>query len=424
MSRSIAVRLIVSFVLVSAATGIMAVTASAQTLVSAKAGLINDVNGPVFVNDGISSKPAQVGYQMEREFRLRTESDGRAELLLNPGSYLRVSADTDLSVLENAPDQMQVGLDRGTIIVEAGSFLPDEVELEVVTSAGSIRLMKNGIYRIEASEDGRASLKVFEGEALVPSATAQLERCKKGRVAILGPDAGQLALSRFDTRQQDGFDRWSASRASTLLAANTALANATNPSSIRLLTYSGYGSPFGYSGWNSGFWGWSSANSCYTYFPAPWSSGFRSPYGWSYGNCGCNSWFYPFYNRYAGSYSPGYGIIASGGENGGRGNRPYYGPGGRGERRGARDTGPVYGVGGRGDHRGAREAGPTYGAGGRGDHRGARGEGSGGGRVHSGGGGGSHSQPSAPSHSASGGGHGGGGGGAAHGGRGGNKGNE
>lgn len=396
VSLSIASRLSLSLVFACAAIGVLAVTSSAQTLVSAKAGLINDVTGEVSVNDGISSKPAKVGVQMEREFRLSTESDGRAELLLNPGSYLRLSSDTQMTILDNSPGQMRVGLDRGTMIVEAGSFQRNEVELEVVTPAGSIRLVKNGIYRIEASDDGRATLSVYDGEALVPTTRGELERGKKGRMAVLGPAVGQLAITKFDPRNQDGFARWSAARASTLLAANAALASAQDPSSIRLLTYSPFGDPFGYPGWGSGFWGWSSFSSCYTFFPAPGYGGFRSPYGWNYGGCGCNGWFYPWANRQWGDYYPwSFGYRAPSGTGGGgavRGNRPPYGPGGRGDHRGARDLGPTGGggenpLGARGgDHRGVRE---HPGGGGRGGGNHPSGD-------HSGGGG--RAAPSAPSH--------------------------
>lgn len=435
MSRQKSYHLVLGFCFALAVTGLMASATNAQTLVSAKAGLVNNVTGGVVADDGIAPMPAEVGFQLEPDFHLITNSGGRAELLLNPGSFIRVDGNTDFSMLDNSPDNMRVGLQYGTMIVEAGSFMKNEVELEVVTSAGNIRIIKNGIYRIDVGSDGRTTLRVFNGEAMVPSRNGEMRSCTKGRRADLTPGDGLLAINKFDTNDQDSFDQWSAQRASLLLAANTELSEAQDPSQVRLLTYGG-SRGYGYPGWGSGFWGWNSYRSCYTFFPAPWYSGFRSPYGYGYGGCGCGNWFHNWSNWYGpgGSYYPNGGGISSLPPNGGGGGhknknkKPQYGPGGRGENPGGYERPPSGGgqhVSRENGSRGVREERPAGGGGGHQNRGSAPDRGSSGGGGGNGGNRGSSPSPrmdggSSPGMSGGGGGgakagsSGGGGGGGGH----------
>src|SRR5438105_1364154 len=68
--------------------------ASAQHLISTKAGFVNRVEGKVFIQrqDSENGEPgrASLGTQMRDGDWLITAADSRAEILLNPGSYLRM----------------------------------------------------------------------------------------------------------------------------------------------------------------------------------------------------------------------------------------------------------------------------------------------------------------------------------------------
>src|SRR5690348_4431182 len=66
-----------------------------QYLISAKAGGVNVVSGSVTVtrNDGTAGRLV-AGESLATGDKVETGGDGRAEVLLNPGSYLRVNSNS------------------------------------------------------------------------------------------------------------------------------------------------------------------------------------------------------------------------------------------------------------------------------------------------------------------------------------------
>src|SRR5207244_1975874 len=92
--------------------------ASAQYVVSAKAGLVNYVDHRVTVKheDGNTEK-ARVGLQLENGDVI--DSQGRIEILLNPGAVLRLERGSLLKVVETKFSNMRFDLDAGAALVEA-----------------------------------------------------------------------------------------------------------------------------------------------------------------------------------------------------------------------------------------------------------------------------------------------------------------
>src|SRR5262245_63553243 len=90
-------------------------------VISAKAGGINAITGQASVHSKGETEWQQlmVTDDLNAGDRVRTSNDGRVEVLLNPGSYLRVGGDSEVELSDNSLANLEVRLIRGTAIVEA-----------------------------------------------------------------------------------------------------------------------------------------------------------------------------------------------------------------------------------------------------------------------------------------------------------------
>jgi hypothetical protein len=234
----------------------------------------------------------------------RTE-DGRAEILLTPGVFLRLGENSAVRMLSTRLTDTRVELLSGSAIIECNE-IPKDNAVELVYKKDSIGLQKQGLYRLDTEP---AHFQVFEGEAIVTDPSGQLT-LKGGKQTNL---AGVLMAENFDRKadDQDALYRWSDRRASYVAQANVASASAAGNN------YSGVGSVYGGSGYGGyglgglgfgglgygglgfynpaylGGWAFNPAFGMYTYLPY---SGFGySPFGYTY------------YSPTTVAYAPSYG---------------------------------------------------------------------------------------------------------------------
>jgi hypothetical protein len=282
-------------------------------LVSAKSGIVNLVDGEV------SSKPAKAGWAAMFESQdsnwkklivgdavrmndsLKTDVSSRAEVLLTPGSYLRMGDDTELVFQFDGDYRQKLDLKRGSIIVESSV----DSWVLVATPKSDVHLIRSGLYRINALPD-RVEIAVYEGVAFAGDTEV-----KPGRRAVFGN--GEPQMAKFDRKKgMDLLDQWSKDRAKTLIGLNRQL-------SARALRSSGLISSL------DNVWIYDRFCGCYTFLP--WSRGFASPYGWNYAVC--NPYFSqrPYWYG-GGGYAGGGG--GGGGSRSGGGGHGNYGGGGSG----------------------------------------------------------------------------------------------
>jgi hypothetical protein len=228
-----------------------------QQIISAQSGTVQYVEGTVFAN----------GQRVERKFgqfpalrqgeELRTE-DGRAEVLLTPGAFLRVSDHSSVRMVSNRLSDTRVEVLTGSVMVECDELLKDNA-VSLVYQGDSIQLQKHGLYRLDTAP---AEFRVYDGEAVVQSASGET-RLKPGKKADLD---GVLVAQRFDRKlSADDFYQWSSQRSSNL-------AYATVTASQSVLNA---GTP-----WHAGGWMWSSLLDEYTYLPG--AGLLYSPFGWGF----------------------------------------------------------------------------------------------------------------------------------------------
>src|SRR4029450_7178968 len=130
----------------AAAITLAGLPAYAQSVISAHSGLIHYVEGRVLL-DG---KPVEVkvtalpGIKEGKEFR--TE-DGRAEVLLNPGVFLRMGENSALRMVSNKLSDTRVEFLSGSMIIESnGDLAQKEDNVTVLYKGASVQLRKRGIY--------------------------------------------------------------------------------------------------------------------------------------------------------------------------------------------------------------------------------------------------------------------------------------
>ena len=88
--------------------------------------------------------------------RIETGSMDRVEILLNPGSFLRVAENSIVRINETKLDNVRIALDKGIVIVESSVFDKKVHALRIETAAGEIAVQKEGLYRFEAGPEHTA----------------------------------------------------------------------------------------------------------------------------------------------------------------------------------------------------------------------------------------------------------------------------
>ncbi len=238
------------------ALALSSVGASAQSVISARSGLIHYSEGRVYLQEKPVENHLGTFPEVKENQVLRTDK-GRAEVLLNPGVFLRIGEDSSFKMITNRLIDTRLEVLSGTAIVEADELAKDNA-VTVVYKDASIRVAKKGLYRVDTSPE---ELRVYDGEAVVQAAGRNIQ-VKEGRLLTLN---GEYALDKFDKTTGDALNRWSRRRGEYLSMANV--------SAARSLLDSGMA-------WNSSGWYWNPFYGAYTFVPLRGS--FYSPYGFQF----------------------------------------------------------------------------------------------------------------------------------------------
>ncbi len=190
--------------------GIVAVPAVPQSVISAKSGLVHYTQGRVLLAG--RAVQTQLGQypQMKEADTLQT-AKGRAEVLLNPGVFLRVDEDSSIRLSSGLLTESKVELVSGAAVLEAVQVSKNNT-VTMAFGNSTISIRKQGLYRLEANPP---ALRVFDGKALVQCGDRQME-IGKGKVLSLD---GSWVTLKFNPKQLDALDRWSTRRATSLAVA-------------------------------------------------------------------------------------------------------------------------------------------------------------------------------------------------------------
>jgi hypothetical protein len=322
-----------SLLLLSLATLFTPVFAQQQQGVNpARPGTLNYVEGQASI-DGQQVTSGSIGHAELQAGQYLATGNGKAELLLTPGIFLRLDDNSTVKMIQPDLTHTEVSLERGHAQVEADQLYPQNTIL-IDQKNGQTQIVKNGLYDFNADNN---TVRTFNGQALVfPGSDRQSNvkpiEVKGDRQITLAGEA--VKTVKFDKNSsEDDLYRWGSLRSQYLGQANLELAS----------RYADYGP--NYVGWGPG-WFWDSAFYGYTWMPGdglfwnPYGFGFYSPFylyggGFVYGR----GYYHPGYGYrggYAvhGSFSHAPGASAAfrgggGGFSGGGGGGGFHG-GGRG----------------------------------------------------------------------------------------------
>lgn len=148
--------------------------------------------------------------------RLNT-TDGRAEIYLGNGNYIRLDEKTKIDFM-NLPKK---GYDLARIRVWSGNVyfhvmsLEEEKSIEIHTSYVSIYVLEVGLYRIDVRQNRETEIFVFEGMVEAAGESGSVLIKNEQRLEVSNASFTSRP-SRFIASAEDSFDRWSSSRDSQI----------------------------------------------------------------------------------------------------------------------------------------------------------------------------------------------------------------
>ena len=331
--------------------------ASVQAAALAQPGTVNYVEGQVLL-DGQTLGETSVGTARLAAGDSLATQDGRTEILLTPGVFLRAGKNSTVEMVSPDLANTTVAVQKGRALVEVTEIHPEN-DLRIREDGASVRILKAGLYDFDAD---RGSVRVFDGKASL-EASGRLLELKSGHLLDLNA-AGKPKAQKFDkAAYEDDLYRWSSLRSSYLTEANVDVARR-------------YAGGYGWSPsvWYGDGWYWDPWFDAYTFLPG--DGIFYSPFGWG------------FYSPWFVGGAPYFGYVGGYYHHFGPGYRPRYFAGTRayGSRGHAYSVGGTNGLSSRG-FGGRASGGRAFGGGSVG---GFRGGGFGGGGGFHGGGGGFH----------------------------------
>lgn len=244
-----------------------------QYVISAKAGKVNHAEGTVSVtrNEGRGGLLLR-GDHLEKGERVATGGDSLAEVLLNPGSYLRLGENTEFEFKDTSLDDLRLTVHRGSAILEV--VTTSDFKVTVYTPKSRVTIVNSGVYRVDVEADGTGLASVVEGRAVIGEKNVAI--VKEGQTGTL--NGGAVAVAKFDKNKRDVFADWSRSRAKEQAKMASNLKNKNVRTS--LLT-----------SFNRGWWGRDQSFGVWVYDPRfgrycflPYWADWYSPYGYSYGS--------------------------------------------------------------------------------------------------------------------------------------------
>lgn len=204
-----------------------------QSVISARAGVVHYLEGEVKAGkpDAMEPVEARVGgrYTEVKEGQALATGLGRAEILLNPGVFLRLGEDSAIQMISTRLVDTRLELTKGVALIEVAEVNLDN-NATILVGDTSVQFRKPGLVRLEAG----AGVRVYKGEAELVTAQGP-QTLKDGREFSFATQT----VAKFDAKQGDSLYRWANRRAEYIAMANIASANMVRQS----------GSSFANSGW-------------------------------------------------------------------------------------------------------------------------------------------------------------------------------
>ena len=247
-------------------------------VISAKAGGINAITGQASVHSRGETDWQQllITDDLDAGDRVRTAFDGRVEILLNPGSYLRLGGDSEVELSNNTLENLEVRLLRGTAIVEATGADDLDLNINISTPHAKIAIVRQGLYRLNVVPENATELIVRKGRVILSDSHTKVKGGNKVIFNATNVSVAKLTKAEKKAAESEEVDVWSKERGKMLAKANSRINNRMLDSAFAMFSdLDGFSrDPFSR---RNGIWFYNANARCYTFLP--FFYGWGSPYG-------------------------------------------------------------------------------------------------------------------------------------------------
>ncbi len=272
---------------------------------------LSTVEGSVQVNrnTGAGYEKAVLNLPITQGVKLRSQSDGRAEIEFEDGSTLRLAPDTivdfpELSLRDSGSRVSGVNLQSGTLYVNFAAAKNDELTLNI--GHEKLALNRPAHLRIETAADG-ITVAVFKGDVEVqgPSGTVTVGKNRTAVFDVLNNDHATVAKNL----EPDPYDAWDKQQQQYHERYNTSASHAYSPYTYGVADLNYYGNFFSAPGYGT-LWqpyfasaGWDPFMNGAWAFNSGTGFGWVSSYPWGWTPYHYGSWV--FIPTYGWAWQPG-----------------------------------------------------------------------------------------------------------------------
>lgn len=281
--------------------------APANAPAAVRPGTLNYVEGQVSSN-GQDLNPQAVGNFTLQPGQVIDTGNGFAEVLLTPGSFLRIGNNTEIRLDSASLAGTRINLVHGSAMIEVDQFI-EGTQLQVTTGTSTSDIIKKGLYSFDTNQQ---AVRVLDGKLKVISNDKTREIGRDDEVLISTPNLKKTSFNPSQVKVEPLYV-WSEARSRDEAGQNQMAYN--NAAGFVPVGAGWFWSP--YAGYY-GFW-----PSAYLYSPFGFGfyggfyPGFYGGYGFRYGAPGGLRTSVGFYGHSVGGFHGGFG----GGFHGGGGRR-------------------------------------------------------------------------------------------------------
>jgi hypothetical protein len=200
--------------------------AGAQSVISTRSGVIHFFEGNVYLGDQRLEPHLGRFQSIPQDAELRT-AEGRAEVLLTPGVFLRMGEMSAIRLVANALADTQVEFESGSAIVDSAEPNAD-TSVTLLYKNWRVHILQGGVYRIESNPP---RLSVRQGEAEVSAAAVGHPVSVRSGMSL--PFAGVLVPESSIDQPRDMLSDWSHGRSESVSADNAIAAQIDEDPSTR-----------------------------------------------------------------------------------------------------------------------------------------------------------------------------------------------
>ena len=121
-----------------------------QSVISAHSGVIHLAEGQVTV-DGKDVQQKFGEFGDVKTGQVLATQDGRAEVLLTPGVFLRVNENSSFRMVQNKLVDTRIEIVSGTAMIQVSELLEDN-SITLLYHDTTVNLTKKGLYRVDADQ--------------------------------------------------------------------------------------------------------------------------------------------------------------------------------------------------------------------------------------------------------------------------------